>query len=268
MKFWLSAVFKSASAVACDFDAIMALDGQRFRELDNRRTFRFLRGDQAFFAKLHFGVGWAEIIKNLVQGRLPIVSAYNEYAAIQHLNRIGVATMTLAGFGVRGANPATRQSFVLTHELADMVSLEDLAKQWAVETPTLRTKRAVLRALARAAGAVHRSGMNHRDFYLCHFLMPNADRNSRSPSLHLIDLHRAQIRHQVPRRWLEKDLAGLYFSALDAGLTHRDCLRFVRVYSQQPLRQAELGVWRRVEQKALALYQRDHRRPSPFRYFQ
>lgn len=267
MKFWLSAAFQTADKTPCDFDAIMALDGERYRELDNRRTFRFMRGEQAFFAKLHFGVGWGEIIKNLLQGRLPIVSAHNEYAAIQHLDRIGVATMKLAGFGERGLNPATRQSFVLTHELADMISLEDLTKQWALAAPTLPFKRAVWRALARSAGAVHRSGMNHRDFYLCHFLMPRSDRNSAAPRLHLIDLHRAQIRSKVPRRWLEKDLAGLYFSALDAGLSRRDCLRFVRIYTVQNLRQADVALWRTVERKALALYQRDHRRPSPFRFF-
>ena len=196
MSFWLSERFRAADHTRCDFDAIMALDGQRFRELDNRRTFRFLRGGQAFFAKLHFGVGWAEIIKNLLQGRLPIVSAYNEYAAIQHLDRIGVATMKLAGFGVRGWNPATRQSFALTHELSDMISLEDVVKTWPKTPPRLSFRRAVLRALATTAAAIHRSGMNHRDFYLCHFLMPRAQLDSTEVTLHVIDLHRAQLRAQ------------------------------------------------------------------------
>ena len=38
-------------------------------------------------------------------------------------------------------------------------------------------------------------------------------------------------------RWRNKDLAALYFSALDIGLTRRDKLRFLRSYFQQPLRQ-------------------------------
>jgi len=267
MTFWLSDAFKHAGKDDCTFDDIMALDGQRFRELDNRRTFRFVRGEQAFFAKLHFGVGWAEILKNLLQGRLPIVSAYNEYAAILHLEKIGVATMKLAGFGVRGINPARRLSFVLTHELADMISLEEVAKSWPMTPPTLGFRRALWRALALCAGQIHRSGMNHRDFYLCHFLLPRTELNGRDLHLHIIDLHRAQIRPHVPRRWLEKDLAGLYFSALDSGLTRRDCLRFVRRYTQQRLANADVTLWRRVEQKARALYRKDHRREPPPAFF-
>ena len=54
--------------------------------------------------------------------------------------------------------------------------------------------------------------------------------------LSLIDLHRAQIREQTPRRWRDKDLASLYFSALDIGLTRRDLLRFLRIYFNRPLR--------------------------------
>ncbi len=267
MTFWLSKHFQNAAPDLQTFDQIMALDGERFRELDNRRTFRFERGGRAFFAKLHFGVGWGEIIKNLLQGRLPIVSAYNEFAAIEHLTQRGIATMTLAGFGVRGTNPAQRQSFVLTDELADMVSLEDVAKQWATSPPSLSFRRALWRALARTAGAIHRSGMNHRDFYLCHFLLPRAQYEQTSLTLHIIDLHRAQIRARVPRRWLEKDLAGLYFSAMDAGLTRRDCLRFVREYTGEALHQQDVSLWQRIEHKAIALYQKDHRRMPSFQFF-
>ena len=40
----------------------------------------------------------------------------------------------------------------------------------------------------------------------------------------------------MPRRWRDKDLAGLYFSVLGIGLTQRDFLRFLRVYFARPLR--------------------------------
>jgi heptose I phosphotransferase len=55
--------------------------------------------------------------------------------------------------------------------------------------------------------------------------------------LSLIDLHRAQVRRaRTPRRWRDKDLAALYFSALDIGLTSRDGLRFLAAYFALPLR--------------------------------
>ncbi|MCV5744083.1 lipopolysaccharide core heptose(I) kinase RfaP, partial [Escherichia coli] len=52
----------------------------------------------------------------------------------------------------------------------------------------------------------------------------------------VIDLHRAQIRAKVPRRWRDKDLIGLYFSSMNIGLTQRDIWRFMKVYFGMPLR--------------------------------
>lgn len=80
--------------------------------------------------------------------------------------------------------------------------------------------------------------------------------------LSVIDLHRAQTREQTPKRWRNKDLAALYFSALDIGLTQRDKLRFLREYFQKPLLdilhdEAELLAW--LEYKAAKLYARKER---------
>ncbi len=84
--------------------------------------------------------------------------------------------------------------------------------------------------------------------------------------LSLIDLHRAQTRAATPRRWRNKDLAGLYFSALNIGLTRRDKLRFLRGYFQRPLREilvdeAALLSW--LESKAERLQIRYERRYAP-----
>jgi heptose I phosphotransferase len=80
--------------------------------------------------------------------------------------------------------------------------------------------------------------------------------------LSVIDLHRAQTRAKISRRWRDKDLAALYFSALDIGLTRRDKLRFLRGYFKRPLRQilaeeAALLAW--LERKAQKLYDRKQR---------
>jgi heptose I phosphotransferase len=73
----------------------------------------------------------------------------------------------------------------------------------------------------------------------------------------VIDLHRAQIRRRTPRRWLIKDLAGLYFSALGIGLTRTDRWRFIAAYERKPLREVLQGhrrFWERVERTAFALH--------------
>ncbi|MCB1674676.1 MAG: lipopolysaccharide core heptose(I) kinase RfaP, partial [Halioglobus sp.] len=132
--------------------------------------------------------------------------------------------------------------------------------------PPTPTRLRLLRKLADTARRMHGAGINHRDFYLCHFHLDPATLDRPAPRCHLIDLHRAQLRRRVPRRWRVKDLAGLYFSAMDCGLSRRDVLRFMRHYSAGGLRAAlgeQAGLWRDVERRALRLYRRDHRREPP-----
>ena len=46
--------------------AARELSGEVFRDVADRRTLRVEIGRRGYFAKLHFGVGWAEILKNLL----------------------------------------------------------------------------------------------------------------------------------------------------------------------------------------------------------
>jgi len=107
---------------------------------------------------------------------------------------------------------------------------------------------------------MHRAGVNHRDCYICHFLL-HTDKPVTADDLKLsvIDLHRAQTRAAIPARWRNKDLAALYFSVLDIGLSRRDLLRFLKGYFLQPLRQVlrdEAALLALLERKAEKLYQR------------
>jgi heptose I phosphotransferase len=245
------------------FATVEALQGQVLRELDGRRTLRFEIEGRGYFVKIHRGVGWGEIFKNLSCLRLPVLGARNEYLAIEHLTRQGVGTMRMLAFGERGWNPARRHSFIITEELAPTVSLEDFCRDWPRTPPGLKLKRALIQRVAEMARKMHASGMNHRDFYLCHFLL-HTEPPPRPEALRLsiIDLHRARIHASLALRWRRKDLAGLYFSALDIGLTRRDWLRFIRVYFDAPLRQtlareAALFAWLQREARRLVeRYQR------------
>lgn len=220
------------------FAAVDALDGQVFRALEGRRTLRTEVAEHGYFVKIHHGIGWGEIFKNLLSLRLPVLGAANEWQAIQRLTENGIATMHAVAYGRRGMNPAQQHSFIVTEELAPTVSLEDFCRDWPQMPPSPTLKRALIRRVAEMVGGMHRCGVNHRDLYICHFLLhldpppqPTAFR------LSIIDLHRAQCRAVTPRRWRDKDLAALYFSALAIGLTRRDFLRFLRLYFDQPLRQ-------------------------------
>jgi heptose I phosphotransferase len=241
------------------FDQLMALQGEVFRHQDGRRTQRIQLGGKSYFIKQHEGVGWREIFKNLFQGRLPVISAKNEWQAIQKLSALGVPVAGLAGYGERGWNPARRQSFILMEDIAPSISLETLCQSWRQAPPSFKLKSRLIAQVAAIARLMHRHGMNHRDFYLCHFLTNPAQLASDPLKLYLIDLHRVQIRTKTPERWIIKDLAGLYFSCHDIGLSRHDLYRFMKHYRQRSLRdifRTERTFWEKVNTRGNTY--RDH----------
>lgn len=253
------------------FDDMMAVSGEVFREAPGRRTVRFERNGRRYFLKTHTGVGWQEIMKNLIYFRLPVLGAMNEWHGIHHLDRLGIDSLSAAGYGTTGGNPARRRSFIVTDDLEGTVSLEEFCSAWRHNPPRkpheIRFKRWLIRRLAEIARDMHNSGANHRDFYLCHFLLKPGYREGEldpgTSRIHLIDLHRMQIRRRTPTRWAVKDISGLYFSSLDVGLTARDRFRFMKTYRSRSLREA-LGsdtlFWRRVRSRGRNLYEAEKRR--------
>ena len=141
------------------------LTGEIYREVATRRTLRVILDDKPYFLKLHMGVGWAEIFKNLVTLRLPVVGARNEYQACRYLDEQGIAAPTVAAFAESGINPAARVSFVLCDALEDHESLEDLSLDWNANPPQPQDVRALTLAVADFARRLHGAGVIHRDFY-------------------------------------------------------------------------------------------------------
>lgn len=264
MRLILAEPFKTLWAGCDAFAEVEALQGQVYRELEARRTLRTEIAGRGYFVKIHRGIGWAEIVKNLLSARAPVLGAGQEWRALQRLQAAGVPTMTAVAYGERGSNPAAQHSFIVTEELAPTVSLEDFTITWRDTPPAPRLKRALIDEVARMTGAMHRAGVNHRDCYICHFLLhTDVPVTPERLKLSLIDLHRAQTRAATPRRWRDKDLAGLLFSSLDIGLTERDRLRFLKAYFRKPLRQIlrdEAPLLRRLQRKAAALLARYQRK--------
>jgi heptose I phosphotransferase len=233
------------------------------RAVRNRKTLRFRLNGRVYYVKIHRGIGWIEIAKNLLQGKLPVLGAGNEWAALHRLHTLGVETMTPVAFGLKGSNPAQLRSFVITEELANTKSLEEMCIGWRSHPPSPFLRRRLIERIALMVRKMHRHGINHRDCYICHFhLDVSTGLDPVRPDdlhLHVIDLHRAQLRRRTPQRWIIKDLGGLYFSAMDVGLTRTDRFRFIRTYEQRPLRETFARpnrLWRRVERTAKALYRK------------
>lgn len=249
------------------FAEVFALQGEVFRNVKNRRTFRFEAEGRGFFIKIHRGIGWKEIFKNLLQFKIPVTGAANEFYALEKLHALNVPTMTAAAFAERGSNPAAKESFLITEELVNVISLEELAQKFPLNgAQRIR----LIRALADSAGTMHRAGINHRDCYICHYLLDKATLDSAQPVLYVIDLHRAQLRKKVPYRYHVKDVAGLLFSAWSANLTRQEAWRFLRRYSRESLRR-ELscngGFWRDVVRTAAKLYRKENSGKEPPQIF-
>ncbi len=250
---------------------IMNIEGDVYREALGRRTLRFTRGNKDYFLKAHTGVGWGEILKNITYLRAPVVGALNEWHGVHRLKDLEIDTMTVAAYGIRGRNPATKNSFIVTEALPTETSLEDYCGSWKTQPPRtlkeVRLKRWILNKVVETARVIHENGANHRDFYLCHFLLDahfnSRDQVSSLSKLYLIDLHRIQLRRKTPERWSVKDIAGLYYSSKDIGLTKRDLLRFMRLYRGKPLREileTEANFWNKVESRGNRLYESEKRK--------
>lgn len=55
------------------FDQILNLQGEEYRNMDGRRTLRFEKDGNSYFAKLYSGIGWPRILKSLLSLRMPPV---------------------------------------------------------------------------------------------------------------------------------------------------------------------------------------------------
>ena len=259
-KFYLRSHFADSLAKKAKFSDLMSMAGEVYREAPGRRTVKFECGEKSYFIKMHTGVGWQEIFKNLLYLRAPVVGALNEWHGLHRLTDLEIDTMNVVGYGVRGRNPATRHSFIITEALPTSTSLEDYTQSWKTDPPKskqqIKFKRKVINKIAKITRTMHENGMNHRDYYLCHFLLDMPDGDIEKMRLFLIDLHRMQLRRQTPMRWKVKDIAGLYFSSMDIGLTTRDLYRFMISYRGKPLREIfkEDAFWKAVLKRGKSLY--------------
>lgn len=235
------------------FAGVMQLQGRAYRDVSGRRTIQVELAGNSYFIKQHFGVGWGEIFKNLFSFKKPVLGAMTEVDAIKKLGEVGIATTPLVGYGVRGGNPATQQSFVMTEDLGDIVSLEDLCADWKQTPPDAEFKHRLVVAMAQLAARLHGAGLCHRDFYLCHLVMKKSELGAGAINLILIDLHRMLSAQPVGGSAVMKDIAGLYFSAMDCGFTAQDWALFRQHYLPQ-----STAFWHKVELRANRLYRKFH----------
>ena len=231
------------------FEHAMNSQGNVFRNVPGRKTMQVELDGKSYFIKQHFGVGWGEIVKSFLSGKKPILGAMTEVSAIQKLDAIGIPTTPLVAYGQQGCNPASMRSFVVTEDLGDIDSLEDICADWQANPPDAAFKRKIIIAMAQLAAKLHNAGLCHRDFYLCHFALKKAELAQGKIKYYLLDLHRMLQGQQPNSSAVMKDIAGLVFSAKDCGFSAEDWALFKQYYLKQ-----NDDFWRQVEARADKLY--------------
>lgn len=235
------------------------MQGEIVRDVAGRQTLRVELGGAAYYLKRHQGVGIGEILKNWLVGKRPILGARNEFEACRHLETKGLTAPRVAAFAETDAPAPGRASFVLTDELAGYEDLKVKTLRWLDVPPTPLEKRRLLIRVADFARRFHAAGLVHRDFYLCHLL----EHSDPERDLGVLDLHRALIFEEIPRHWRRKDLAALLYSSLDLPVSRLAWLRFVRIYTNRPLREVfdeDAAFWQGVYDRALKLYRKGERK--------
>ena len=251
---------ESAGARAL-YDALAQTNGVVYRQAAGRRTVRLDATSGCYFVKLHDGVGWREIAKNLLVGKRPVLGAGNEFAACRRLAAQGVHAPRVAAFGAFGRNPARRRSFLVCDALTGMASLEELTA--GGDLPPLLRRRLIV-AIGDLLRAMHDAGVHHRDCYLAHIFADTAQWAEGRPALAIIDLHRAWVRGRLPRRWRRRDLAALLVSAAPLRLTGGELLRFAAAYvGGAATWRRDRGFWRGALRRAERLRRRNERRGRP-----
>lgn len=248
------------------FEDFMVLGGYTVRATANRKTMRVDILGRSYFVKQHEGVGWWELIKNVLSFKRPIIGAMTEVKAIQTLERIGIATTPIAAYGIQGEALATQRSFLLTEDLGDkgsgdIVSLEDIVKTWAQHPPSEGERATMLTAVAKLAKRFHAAGLCHRDFYLCHIALQRDQEVTADTDFYLLDLHRVLHGQSPQGTSVCKDIAGLIFSCMDYGFSPQDWDCFKAHYLPQSDQ-----FWQRAFARAQRLHAKFHSKKQQARF--
>jgi len=114
----------------------------------------------------------------------------------------------------------------------------------------------LLEPTADLAGKLHRSGLHHRDLYLCHFF---AKVDGNNIDVRLIDTARVK---RLPgmftrQRWIVKDLAQFFYSTQSLGVTDDQRTRWLNRYAQQRGLPSVDRLRRSIERKVRAIARHD-----------
>lgn len=249
--------------------AAYGLQGDVHRALEMRKTLGFEHDGKLYFIKLHMGIDYREVFKNLSQLKLPVISAKNEWNCLNTMGAMGISVPEPLVYFDQGGLSPKRHSFIVMSAIENYIDMEQAIAEGSFQALSLEKRHAIIRKLAKNARIMHQAKFGHRDYYAPHMLIDRDWFDDPSavdePKISVLDWHRS-IRRPWHRSLKIKDLSGLLFSCADAELTRQDIDIFLEVYCDmdaEAARTQEAGIWKAVLKKAIRTYERDHGRPMP-----
>ncbi|MFA5554508.1 MAG: lipopolysaccharide heptosyltransferase II [Phycisphaerae bacterium] len=179
------------------------------------------------------------------------------------LTACGIATAKIVAYGQQWSGLFEKRSFLITEKIPNALSLEQKLPDCfygAKTAKSLALQRNFIKALARFIRLFHKTGLRHRDLYLCHIFYDGKD-------FALIDLARAFEPLFTGERYCIKDIAQLYYSAEGKYFSKTDRLRFYLSYANtKKLNKQDKRFIKKVSSKALQMAEHDkkHGRIVPF----
>ena len=154
--------------------------------------------------------------------------------------RQGIFVPRVVAAGEFLGKKAKLQSFIALEELAGMIALHEampIAMANLSSREFMRFKRGLVGEVARLSRELHRRRAFHKDLYLCHFYVYEADLkvvpNDWTGRIAMIDFHRLGRYKFFWAKWQAKDLAQLLYSTFDVpGINARDRVRFWKKYCE------------------------------------
>jgi heptose I phosphotransferase len=194
-------------------------------------------GRRVVYLKRHYQLSWWRGWLATLWPRADWSPAMQEWRHLEWARRQGVPVpRPLAAAEFIG--PWGRlQSVLAVEELTGMLPLHEaipLAARRLAPDVFRPWKRTLIEEVARLTRLLHDRRCFHKDLYLCHFYIPEADTHGLPATwrnrVHLIDLHRLAHHPWTWRVWQVKDLAQLLYSSAVEGVEAGDRLWFWWAY--------------------------------------
>jgi len=196
-------------------------------------------------AKLQDGRTIRWHVKRYRATRRSSTPADQEVNGFKLLQGANVATLTIVASG----KLTDGRSFVITEDLAGYQPADKLLAD-GFDFDRLRNP------VADVAAELHRSGLHHRDLYLCHFFV-RADDDA--VDVKLIDVARVK---KLPalltrQRWIVKDLAQFWYSTLALPITEAQREAWLARYMEKRGETGLVPLKRAIEKKVARIAKHD-----------